>query len=102
MATLKKDGIVKITENSVKIARLKSLGYVEIEPVKVAKKDAPAVENPPIEGEDQQDEEPKGTFDIDGLTVKQLKAYAAEHSIDLTGKRTKMEILQAIYGQQGE
>ncbi len=30
------------------------------------------------------------------MTVDELKAYAAEHSIDLTGKTTKADILAAI------
>lgn len=34
--------------------------------------------------------------ELDSMTVDQLKAYAQEHSIDITGKTTKAEILAAI------
>lgn len=34
--------------------------------------------------------------DLDSMTVAQLKAYAAEHEIDITGKTLKADILAAI------
>ena len=34
--------------------------------------------------------------ELDDMTVDELKAYAAEHGIDLTGKTTKADILAAI------
>ena len=36
------------------------------------------------------------------MTVEELKAYAAEHNIDLTGASKKDDILAAIQAAQGE
>lgn len=51
----------------------------------------------------QADEEPAAdgpaaaeAVDLDSMTVVQLKAYAAEHEIDITGKTLKADILAAI------
>ena len=40
------------------------------------------------------------TTDIDGMTVDQLKAYAAEKGIDLGGATLKADILAAIKGHE--
>ena len=44
-----------------------------------------------------QEAEPLGS-----MTVDELKAYAAEHGIDLTGASKKDDILAAIQAAQGE
>ena len=42
------------------------------------------------------------TKDFDDMTVDELKAYAAEHNIDLTGASKKDDILAAIQATRGE
>lgn len=91
MATLKKDGIVKITDNTVKVARLKSLGYVEVEPIKPIKKEEPKAD-PTAEAQ----EGPQSTFDIDGMTVQQLKEFAETNGISVSGSEKKLEVIEKI------
>ncbi|WP_027938111.1 hypothetical protein [Anaeroarcus burkinensis] len=45
-------------------------------------------------------EETQETTNIDGMTVDQLKAYAAEKGVDLGGATLKADILAAIKGHE--
>ena len=51
------------------------------------------------EQEDQKPEAP-AEIDLEGMTVKALKEYAAEHGIDLGDATKKADILAAIKGHQ--
>lgn len=50
--------------------------------------------------DEQEDQEKPERHDIEDMTVKQLKEYAAFHSIDLGDATKKADILAAIKGHQ--
>jgi hypothetical protein len=52
--------------------------------------------NPNLAAEGEETAEPEKPTDLSKLTVEQLKAYAAEHSIDLGEATKKTDLLAAI------
>ena len=56
--------------------------------------------NPANENQEDQKPEPTAGIDLDGMTVKELKAYAEAHDIDLGDATKKADILAVIKGHQ--
>ena len=55
-------------------------------------------ETPANEAQEDKEPETPAEIDLDGMTVKELKAYAAENSIDLGNATKKADILDKIKG----
>ena len=79
--------------DQAQLDHLVAIGFIE-----------PADDGQPDDGQpdDGQPDDGQPAKPVGEMTVEELKAYAAEHNIDLTGASKKDDILAAIQAAQGE
>lgn len=83
MYQLKRFNVIKLTDNEAKKAEYLSQGYELMEEKAVSSEK----ENVYVDDE---------SINIDKMTISQLKEFAQQNDFDITGSKTKAEIIEKI------
>jgi len=84
----------EVVDSSSDLNKHNSPGSRKFEQLSGEVADAPSASLPESSEDDEDPEE--GSDELDGMTVAQLKTFAAEEEIDLSGVSRKSDILSAI------